>query len=94
MYLPSVAIKRVEDARQKDMHALAGWCTRRGEWPINGRRARGSASCGTRPCRSPPPRRGISSSNGTGHQRLLRGVRPGGGKDSDLAFQLKDINLK
>jgi hypothetical protein len=54
----------VEDARQKDMHALAGWCTRRGEWPINGRRARGSASCGTRPCRSPPPRRGISSSNG------------------------------
>jgi hypothetical protein len=39
MYLPSVAIKRVEDVHQKDMRALAGWCTRpRGKvdkWPTS-----------------------------------------------------------
>jgi hypothetical protein len=28
MYLSSLAIKRVEDAHQKDMHAFASWCTR------------------------------------------------------------------
>jgi hypothetical protein len=39
MYLSSLAIKRVEDAHQKDMHALAGWGTRpRGKvdkWPTS-----------------------------------------------------------
>src|SRR5271154_1373744 len=39
MYLPGVAIKRVEGARHKDMHPLAGSCTRpRGKadkWPTS-----------------------------------------------------------
>jgi hypothetical protein len=39
MYLSSFAIKRVEDAHQKDMHAFAGWDTRpRGKvdkWPTS-----------------------------------------------------------
>jgi hypothetical protein len=75
MYLSSLAIKRVEDSHQKDMPALAGWCTRPRGKVDKCRRARGSASCVTWRCRRPPSEAGDQAHKMEGrHQGLRRSI--------------------